>query len=68
MPLTGGMDQARLYFTLVESQQLAVGLIIRFKRLAGSRDQIRDWQNEDIELAARIQGHALAEKFKKCLD
>lgn len=68
MPLTGGMDQARLYFALVESHQLAVGLVIRFKRLAGRRDQIREWQNEDIEQAARIQNHALAERFKKCLD
>jgi hypothetical protein len=68
MPLTGGLDQARLYFTVLESQRLAIGLVIRFKRLAGSRDQIRQWQNEDIEHAARLQNSALTEKFKKCLD
>lgn len=67
LPLADQVSQVRLYFCPLESQQLAIGLAIRFKRLAGSRQQIRIWQNEDISLAIEVQKYAADENFQKCL-
>lgn len=67
LPLAREISQVRLYFCMLEDQQLAIGLAIKFKRLLGTGQQIRAWQNEDIAVAIEVQKHAADEKFEKCL-
>lgn len=67
LPLAREISQVRLYFCVLEDQQLAIGLAIKFKRLLGTGQQIRAWQNEDIAVAIEVQKHAADENFEKCL-
>ena len=67
LPLAREVSQVRLYFCVLEDQQLAIGLAIKFKRLLGTRQQIRAWQNEDIAVAIEVQKRAADENFEKCL-
>ena len=53
--------QARIFFVWPEDSKVAIGVLLRFKRLEGDRAQIRAWQNQDIDLALALAKQALRE-------
>lgn len=54
-------SQARIYFVWSEQTKTATGVLVRFKRLDGDREQIRSWQNKDIARALVLAKQALRE-------
>lgn len=69
VPLSVGQrtDQLRIYFGLPSNHDFAVGLLVRFKRLDGTREQIRSWQNQDIAAALKVFQHAEALGYQICI-
>jgi hypothetical protein len=53
--------QARIYFVWPDETKAALGVLLRFKRLDGDREQIRAWQNKDIAGALALARQAIEE-------
>jgi hypothetical protein len=54
-------SQVRIYFVWPDETRTATGVLLRFKRLDGDREQIRSWQNQDIARALVLAKQALRE-------